>query len=451
MLSLSNPEHRAGVSPWYALLHPLLRITVVWCIFSFKIFLISYGEAGLRPDDLLILASLVVLLLAGWVQQTPISLPLRLYLVYVAIELVSALWNSMQGRVGLVYSLVFVIRLQEYMIFYFIGYALARSGFRLFRVAVWYIYTLYALIPLQMLGLVPVPGTFGIARASGNTNGPYELAVVCGFLLCFVAYRKRSVLLGTGLVALVILTASRITLIATVLSLLHFAVTRTRSIGKVIAVALTLALLGGALYSISALDIVHIEALDRLENSNSLGLAEAKSVYETAPTARSSAEYMEGTFENIDALDLENFNGDLSGLIRFTRWLTLLKANLAHVDSIILGLGPSFGSAAVDGYYTRCYVETGLVGLGAFLAFLASMLFTRRGSSWNFRDYVLIMTVSALFIDVFLSYKSMLLLWLWHGMNQYRRREPETEHGLERPTLGPVMLETIPSPGTAGA
>jgi hypothetical protein len=190
----------------------------------------------------------------------------------------------------------------------------------------------------------------------------------------------------------------------------------------VLALSSALLVVGGGLYLLSSSGLVHIGAFDRLQNSSSLDASDARAVYDAAPVAKNATDYMEGSFHDLNGLDTANFDGDMSGLIRFTRWLSLLKTNLAHVDSIIIGLGPSFGSAAVDGYFTRCYVETGAVGLLAFLAFLAALVFTHRGSNWYFRDYVLIMIISSVFIDVFLSYKSMMLLWLWHGMNQYRRK-----------------------------
>ena len=422
----TEPQHQAKSVPWHRLIDPLLKITVVWCIFSFKILFVRVGEAGLRPDDLLILASFAALLLAGRVRQTPVSIPLRLYLLYVGVEVISAVWNASQGRVELAYSLVFVLRLLEYVAFYFIGHWLARSEFSLTRVATYYLYTLCFVVPLQMLSLLPVPGVFGPGRASGNTNGPYELAVVCGFLLCYVAYRKRSVLVGIACVTLILLTASRITLIASVLSLLHFALSRTQSLSKAKLITLTSALcfLGGGLYLLSSVGQVHVGAFDRLENSSSLGIEDARSIYDAAPIAENASKYMEGSFQDFNGLDTANFDGDMSGLIRFTRWLTLLKTTFAHVDSIIIGLGPSFGSAAVDGYYTRCFVETGALGLLAFLAFLGALLFSTRGTTWYFRDYIVIVMVSAIFIDTFLSYKSMLFLWLWHGVNQYRRCIP---------------------------
>jgi hypothetical protein len=454
VFSTSELQHRERPVDWYRLVDPLLKVTVVWCIFSFKIFLVRFGEAGLRPDDLLILASFAALAIFGQVRRTPVSLPLKLYLVYTAVGLLSAVWNAWQGRVGLVYSLVFVTRMLEYVCFYFIGYALARSRFRLVRVVTWYLYLLCVLVPLQIPGWIPVPGDLGHSRASGNTNGPYELAVVCCFLLCYVGYRKRNFWFGAVSLVLLVLTASRITLIATVVSLIHFAVTRTRSIGKVIALTTALLLVGGGLYVLYSSGLVRVGAFERLQHSNSLDASDARAVYDAAPVAKNATEYMQGSFQDLNGFDTVNFDGDLSGLIRFTRWLTLLKTNLAHMDSIIIGLGPSFGSAAVDGYYTRCYVETGALGMLAFLAFLIAMLFTRRGSNWYFRDYVLIMIISAIFIDVFLSYKCMMLLWLWHGMNQYRRRKPSEASAVRsrKPTLPLDSLhEGIPSTGALNA
>jgi hypothetical protein len=342
----------------------------------------------------------------------------------------------------------------EYVCFYFIGYSLARSRFDLTRVVTWYTYILCPVVPLQMLGLMPVPGGLGFSRASGNTNGPYELAVVAGFLLCYVGYQQRNLLIGALSILLIILSASRITLMALIVSLFCFGVTHTRSVGKVIALTSALLFVGGGMYLLSSSGLVRIGALDRLENSSSLDASDARAVYDAAPVAKNATEYMQGSFQDLNGLYSIPFEGDLSGLIRFTRWLTLLKTNVAHADSIIIGLGPSFGSAAVDGYYTRCYVETGIAGMLTFLAFLAAMFATHRGSNWYFRDYFLIMAISSIFIDVFLSYKSMMLLWLWHGMNQHLRREPSGSVRLlsGKPT-GPIrdIDEVIPSTGAVGA
>lgn len=65
-------------------------------------------------------------------------------------------------------------------------------------------------------------------------------------------------------------------------------------------------------------------------------------------------------------------SADPSLRIRFDqRWPKLLHA--AARDPA-LGLGPSAAGEAADGYYVRAYVETGVVGLAAFLVFVAAVL-----------------------------------------------------------------------------
>lgn len=435
-----SPESqlRSAHLPWHYVVDPLLILTAVWCLISFKIFLVKFGEAGLRPDDLLLLLSFTGLLLTRRVSRTPLSLPLRIYLAYIAVECLSTTWNAFHGRVDFLYSLVFDLRTLEYVAFYFVGYSLMRSGFRITKVVTWYFWTLCILIPTQMVGLVPVPGAFARGRASGNTNGPYELAIVAAFLLCYLAYRKRSFLKGFLALVIIILTASRITLVAASLSLLHVGFVRSRSKKRALAIMLPIVALVGGLYFLSATGVVTINAFERIGNSKSYGISDIREMYALTPTASNAQEYIKGPFEHLNGLDSDSYEGDASGLIRFTRWIVLLKSSFAHPDTILLGLGPSFGSAAVDGYFTRTLVETGFVGSITFGAFLISLLGARRGTNWYFREYVVIMVVSALFIDVFLSYKSMMLLLLWHGMNQYR--DPATAEAC-KPRPDPALRD----------
>lgn len=411
--------YRPRTFPWFRLVDPLLLVTSVWCLFSFKIFVVKFGEAGLRPDDLLLLLSMAGLMLTRRLRRTPISLPIRLYLVYAGIQLLSTCWNAFTGRVNFIYSLVFVIRILEYLCFYFIGYSLVRTGYQFMRIVTWYFWTLCAVVPLQMLGILPVPGAFARERASGNTNGPYELAIVAGFFLCYLAYRKRSMFKGFLSLVMIVLTASRITLVAAIVSLLHVGFTRAKSKAKTLAIVIPVAVILASIYALAMSGVLSIDAFNRIQNSKSYGIADIRAMYTATDPVSNATEYFNGPFEDLNGIDVNDFNGDASGLIRFTRWIVLVKSSMAHWDSIILGMGPSFGSAAVDGYFTRCFVETGISGLIVFLAFVISLLMIRKGSNWYFREYVVIMVISALFIDIFLSYKSMMLLWLWHGMNQY--------------------------------
>jgi hypothetical protein len=67
----------------------------------------------------------------------------------------------------------------------------------------------------------------------------------------------------------------------------------------------------------------------------------------------------------------ERFQGEVFGQSfeeRFGKWQRMLHAASA---SPIVGLGPSAATEAADGYYVRSYVESGIVGLTAFLSMVA--------------------------------------------------------------------------------
>ena len=59
----------------------VLLFILFWCIYSFKIQLGGVGEAGLRPDDLLMALAVVLLLFKGAFRISRLSRPFKLYLL----------------------------------------------------------------------------------------------------------------------------------------------------------------------------------------------------------------------------------------------------------------------------------------------------------------------------------------------------------------------------------
>lgn len=400
-----------------------LLAVVVFCLFSFKIILLPIGEAGIRADDLLIFSAFVWLVFSGRFHRVRFSKAFQAYFVFQLVGIISALWNGVLGRVGMVYSLVFVVRQFEYLVFFCFGFCLAGKSQQLSRAFLIYAVVLAVVVPGQMLGIVPVPGDFGSSRASGNTNGPYELAAVAAFLMCYLGYGQRQKLSGFLAFLFIVLSAARITFIGAIVSLLRRLLlsSRKRLVPKV---ALLATMCIGALVIVFLPRVIELSSpsdsplllTSRLATS-SYSLIDLKAVYDAAPVYRTSQDYVDDMFD--DALNLATeSSGDVSGMIRAYRWTTLLKTTLSNLDSIIVGVGPSFGTAAVDGYFVRVFVETGFLGLATFAFFLWALFKGNFASQWSFREYVLILTVTACFIDIFVSYKPMLLLWLWHGMNQ---------------------------------
>jgi hypothetical protein len=403
-----------------------LYFVLLWCVFSFKIILGGIVEAGLRVDDLLLLIGLVILMLRGDIVRVPRSSALRAYLLFLSISLLSSVWNGIMGRVGLVYSMIFVVRLLEYTVFYYLGYVLVESGVRVWRGLRVYFYLLCIVVLLQTLRVLPTASQFSVSRASGNTNGPYELAAVAAFFLCYFGYRERRKLNTVGAFVILLLTASRITFLGTLMGFIMRFLSRTRSKAQAVAiVVLTVLLIGAGTNWISSQsdDNAGSNTLgSRLKSASSLVSVDYMGVFSSIPMYETSDDYTTGMFLDSGWLAKE-VEADTSGVLRVFRWASLVKSTVSHFDSILIGLGPSFGSAAVDGNYVRVFIETGLLGLMAFLVFLRRMLKQTTKGGGAFREFILVLAVTACFIDIFASYKTMLLLWLWNGMNEFEARK----------------------------
>jgi hypothetical protein len=419
----------------------VLYFILLWCVFSFKVLIGGVEEAGLRVDDLLLIVASVVLILRRDLFRIPRSSAMNFYLVYVLINFSSAAWNAKMGRVEFIYSTIFSVRLAEYLEFYYLGYALMESGVDVWRGLRVYFYVLCAVVPLQMIHAIPVANKFNAARASGNTNGPYELAVVAAFFMCYFGYRQQKRPEAGASFAILLLTASRSTLAGTIMSLswrqlkgrmkkLNLLVVGSAMLlATVIASVIILPPLCGntALLPSGVTANSSTQGSVRARFQSAVTLVSSEDVHDLLftdplPVYQNSQDYISGMF--IESLTLAvDVDADRSGTLRIFRWASLIKSAMAHSDSIMIGMGPSFGSAAVDGNFVRIFIETGVIGLLVFLIFLRSLMQGKNDRSGAFREFVLILVITACFIDIFTSYKTMLLFWLWHGMNEYEARQ----------------------------
>ncbi len=400
----------------------------MWCLVSFKVVLtgVSGGDGGIRIDDALILMASAVLLIRGEFRRVKISRALRFYLVCTITGVISACWNGIvTERVPFFYSIISALRIIEYIIFYYLGYFIARTGFNLTRFLMIYLWTLLFVIPLQMLSIIPIASSFSPERAIGNTNGPYELAAVASFTLCYLGYSKHKKVAGSLSLLFIFLSASRVTAIAALISLVKVGVTRAKSKRGIVTVvtgsAAGVVLFLFLSYAASHTQIGGLGLLSRLDNSQSItSWSEVRALYDEAPLYDTASEYYNGAYAETE--DLSSYGGDESGFMRFKHWIILIKNTVNHPDSLIIGLGPSFGTIAVDGYFVRVFIESGLLGLVTFCGSIGYMLFDRKRATWAFREFILVMLLTGLFIDIFSSYHPMILLWLWHGINEYEAR-----------------------------
>ena len=387
--------------------------TVIWCIFSFKFVLIDYQDSGVRIDDFLILFIFFLLVAFRKISLVKIHHIAVPFLLFICVQVLSSLYNGSIGRVNVFTALVFSLRSIEYFVFFYIGIYIAKRSIDLTPILKYYLFFLVLLVPLQMLNLVSASSNFDSTRAIGNTYGPYELAILCVFLSFYFHFHIQRSLFKSFTPAIILMaTASRTTVFA------YLVILAVRNRARLI-FAWPLILVVGILIVWVVTNAYESAGSDNLysrtESLFSPDLIPALEVaYSKISPVVTSQEYINVYFSDV-VEDVNSQSGDASAYIRFYRWIVLIKSSFANLDSILFGMGPSFGTSSVDGFYVRVLIETGLVGLILYMWFIVRCLKTAGRFSIIFRYYLIAMFITAFTIDIFYSYKSMIIFWLYLG------------------------------------
>ena len=104
---------------------------------------------------------------------------------------------------------------------------------------------------------------------------------------------------------------------------------------------------------------------------------------------------------------------DISLEMRLLRWTIAIKTVLSSSVHTIFGMGPSFWGVALDGYYVRVFVESGILGLFSFIIFLYVSII--KSPCKIIRNYIVVLIITGVFIDIFVTDKAMFILWLFLG------------------------------------
>jgi hypothetical protein len=399
---------------------PALWFLLYFCLFSLKFPLFGGTVNGpaLRVDDLLIAVIAPALVVRAY-RAGLFRGHKRLFLVllfFVGEGMISALWSIAVRATDPLTAVAYALRPLEYASFVAVGFLIAKSAnVRLLDRAL-QIYAIYfsALCALQVAGVNLGASQFDFSRAAGNTSGPYEAAVVAAFLMFYFIARRRWLFVVPPTVAL-ILTQSRITTVAVIIvAVLVSAASAPRAgriMQRVLLVGLTVALGAGYL----ALGLPGSSFVARLEQTQvGASWAQASAIRASTPAVTTPAQYQYYAYDRL--LILQEFNlPDASSVIRFTRWQIELKAWASDPTAILFGLGPSFTGAATDGFYVRVLVGQGIVGTVLFLAMLAAIWQLRRGFPGS-KHYMLVLVFTGGFIDVFVSYRPMMFMWIGAGV-----------------------------------
>lgn len=393
----------------------------VYSLFSFKIDVIG----PVRPDDILLFFSVVVFV---FLKDKPSFYGFRYItgsiFIFSIVGMLSVLLGYLNGRIEWFQGFLFVFRHIEYFVFVIIGFYLSYFNFNFKFTFQVYILYVCILIYLQYFGVVSPVSGFSPDRAIANTGGPWEMAAVSSFLALYF-YRLRSWIFFMLALSILFMTESRVTLVSTILVLVFYLLYQyPRIVASATSIfsLITVFLLSSAFFYDDALDFAALSSVPVVERIVGLFSIETYNslvyFFERVPVVQSQAEYFRLTYgEGLS--EILDMPGDGSALVRFIRWTILLKAALLDIETVMIGLGPSFADKAVDGAYVRLFIETGLFGLALYFLLVASILFLARGTFIT--SYVVVLVLTALLIDIFTTYKAMMLLWVFLGRISFDR------------------------------
>jgi hypothetical protein len=407
----------------------LFLLAFLVTMFGFKFNLIDVGGSGLRLDDVVVLCTVPLLILA--IADVRITREFRLFAGFVLVSLLSLLLGVKGGRISLGEGAFYWLRNLQYMCFYFLGVALVKhvSLDRIFRCYLWYV---VVVLLLQYLSIIPTLSLFeGSRRAVGNTGGPYELAVLASAIALFFWFQQRRPLYALLGVIILLLTESRVTLVGLLL-IVFFKSFGMR--GRIV-----FALVGAAL--VAALAAGNVGVLSRfMLLLDPTTLDTFASLTKGIPVFTDTWNYRAWAFVDYSDL-LTDTEGDRSTFIRYIRQTSLLMSvSQCQAECVLFGLGPSFASSAVDGNLVRLYVEYGVVGTFLFLAGLWRIARSTRNATVIF--YLCLLLFTALAIDILVSSKAMSLFWFLCGY--YKLSETPAVHGTaEEP--GPALPHGKPA------
>ncbi|MFT4248558.1 MAG: hypothetical protein QM581_11125 [Pseudomonas sp.] len=426
-------------------MNKILLIFSIYLLFLLpKINLISVGNfsAGLRVDDLVIATIASVLVWRGAIKArlgpTLWAREERWFWTFFFVCLFSALYNTVVFDRS---SLLFPLRFAEYFVFYYMGLALFSSGQKkidkLVSVVFWANSAVAGLQILHVIGGFTVNGYRPDVsdRVIGLTSGPWELGVVLNIISCYFLARsdcsktkKTIVFLISTL--LILANGSRMSLMAQfaiILMVFVFSGGVVRALkGAIAAVPLLLAvavILGSTTVADRSANLFSYENISSMQSSFA-----SFRVTEEAPSWRE--------------LDRPTDSGDLdeSWSIRVPKWIYAAKMWALNPGNMLWGVGPGTFGNALDGGWLRLLSETGILGVLFFIL----MIKTIYGYGGGVRLMVVALSINLFFIDIYMAYKVMSILFFMLGCTRAERIAGSVNriYDNQRSSVGP----SVPSP-----
>jgi len=381
---------------------------ILYIVFP-KLDLLPMGGSAVRVTDLIFMLALVLYLQEHGLRIAAIPM-VQNYLLFIAAAVLSLVVNAEFD----LFSVLNILRLFEYLFWAYVGYEAAPgiTPERFSRDMQYVALFLFAWVSLEYLNLIPKVGKFTSVsdRVSGNTSGPFEIAVIGSFLF-FVTRNKLSK--GVSFIIL-LLSQARITIVATLfLSLLpHW-----RRVLPMAVIALPFMLLIPWSAVIGQTRFASIPDISDFVLSPMWYWQRTQDIKPAEALNPTNSKLL---FTHTDEVS-SNSESELSFEIRALRWTVIVKSAFSTPGAFLFGYGPGAWGVGVDGYYFRLLGEFGALGTLLF-GWMIWRAFRDSSLPVDAKDYLACLLVTALFIDIFVTDKPMSLLWFYVGLSSNAAR-----------------------------
>jgi hypothetical protein len=383
---------------------PTLWPVALFFIPKLNLISIANETAGIRIDDFVLLF-VGMLLIYRWIKQLGFNIE-RLPLIgfgVVAAFCMSNLINA--GHSNVLYS----VRLAEYLVFFWSGKALVKSGHDFTGLVKLLIGINCALILFQYAGFIGGFSADGyvsqLDRPFGLSNHPAEMGALLNLLFAALVFGTPAKLWSWSLLVVpcIFITGSRSALLTHCLLASVYVYQHSANRTKF---ALRTAAVAGVLVTILA--IIPNPTTKRSADIFSLQNIEIfKSLYDSIPVDKTFSGFVDGGApedgpESVDA----------SWYARGVKWAHVVRVMFSASWTIwIFGLGPGALGPALDGGWLRLLGETGLVGTLAFLFMMRKISSLSQSCSM----VVLALAANMVMIDSHNAYRVMAFLFLFAG------------------------------------
>ncbi len=389
---------KIGRDDFITFIIPYLFLVTLIIALTFPRIAIINSDPIIRIDDILILFSSIVLILFGKCKEDNTW---KYLFPFLFVCLVSISLNYINGDNNVFRGIIYLIRLIEYYMLYLIACNIKNNHIKYIinSVKICLIINLIIIV-IQIIGprinLLIFNTELSNVRPYGLFRWTYEAAIYSGITAIYFFFKKEYKFVFISLM-IIILTQSRSQLLAIILCV-FISLFKNISVKKLL--VLTFVIIIGSIIILNRNLDVYISDLffkfNLLQINNSFNAYDSKEFY--------LLNYGEMTNYRLPLFDYV----DHSWALRFLHWVNAIYSISGDKFELLFGRGPSFFGVALDGQFIRIISENGLFGLFTFTFFVVQIYCSNQTT---IRTILIFMLFSSIFIDVFYSYKVMVIFY----------------------------------------